>query len=122
MKTVKKHVQWNDFFYAILLTYNHKLKNTSTKFTPSDARKNENEFDVRINLLLHKRHTRIYPEINTNDKVKIYRKKKINEKERTSHWSDNSYEVETVGKSLGQTYFKLKGLDRQYLRHEILKL
>ena len=118
----KKKLQWNDLIFEILLTYNNKLKNSTTKFTPSEARKPENEFDVKMNLLLNKKHTRIYPELNTNDKVKIYRKKRTGEKERTSHWSDNSYEIEKIGKSLGQDYYKLKGLDRQYLRHELLKL
>ena len=118
----KKNIKWTDFIYEILLTYNNKLRNATTNFTPSDARKNQNEFDVRINLLLHKRHTRIYPELNTNDKVKIYRKKRTGEKERTSHWSDNTYEIENMGKSFGQTYYKLKNIDRQYLRHELLKL
>ena len=117
-----KNLQWNDLIFEILLTYNNKLKHSITKFTPSEARKPENEFDVKMNLLLKKRHTRIYPELNTNDKVKIYRKKRTGEKERTSHWSDNSYEIEKIGKSLGQNYYKLKGLDRQYLRHEILKI
>ncbi|HEY9704320.1 MAG TPA: transposase family protein, partial [Allocoleopsis sp.] len=118
----KKNIQWNDLIFEILLTYNNKLKNTTTKLTPSDARKPEHEFDVRINLLLNKKHTRLYPELNTNDKVKIYRKKRTGEKERTSKWSDNSYEIEKVGKSLGQTYYKLKGVDRQYLRHELFKV
>ena len=78
--------------------------------------------DVRINLLLNKRHTRLYPELNVNSEVKTYRKKRTGEKERTSHWSDNSYEIERMGKSFGQTYYKLKGLDKQYLRHELMKL
>lgn len=118
----KKSIQWNELIFEILLTYNNKLKNSITKFTPSDARKTQNEFDVRINLLLNKRHTRIYPELKTDDKVKIYRKKRTGEKERTSKWSDNSYEIEKIGKSIGQKYYTLKGLDKQYLRHELLKL
>ena len=111
-----------DFIFEILLTYNNKLKNTTAQFTPSEARKAQNEFDVRINLLLHKRHTRLYPSLEVSDKVKIIRKKKINEKERHSKWSDNIYEVEKISKSLGQNYIKLKGLDRMCLRSELLKV
>ena len=117
----KKNIQWNEFTFEILLTYNNKFKNSITKFTPSDARKTQNEFEVRINLL-NKRHTRIYPELKTDDKVKIYRKKRTGEKERTSHFLKDIYEVEKVGKSHGQKYYTLKGLDKQYLRHELLKL
>ena len=118
----KKNLPWTDFIYEILLTYKNKLKNTTTKFTPSEATKPQNEFNVRINLLLHKKHTRIYPQLEIGNKVKIFRKKKINEKERTSHWSDDSYDIEKIGKSFGQTYYKLKNINRQYLRHELLKV
>ena len=48
------------------------------------------------NLLLNKKHTRTYPLIEIGDKVKIYRKKRTGEKERASHWSENSYEVEKI--------------------------
>ncbi len=116
------NIQWVDFVYEIILTYNNKLVHSSTKYTPADARKKSNEFNVRLNLLLHKKHSRIYPELTEGDKVKIYRKKKITEKERSSYWSDNTYELEDITKSHGQNYFKLVGLTRQYLRNEILKV
>jgi hypothetical protein len=77
---------------------------------------------VRINLLLNKQHTRIYPILNEGDKVRIYRKKKLGEKERNSTWSENSYEIEKITKSLKITYFKLIGLERLYLRNELLKV
>ena len=85
-----------------MLTYNNKLKHSITKHTPAEARKADNEFNVRINLLLNKQHSRIYPILNAGDKVKIYRKKKISEKERHTTWSENSYEIEQITKSLGQ--------------------
>ena len=56
------------------------------------------------------------------EKVRIFRKKKRGEKERHTTWSENSYEVEKITKSLNITYFKLKGLDRLYLRNELLKV
>ena len=117
-----KNLQWNSLIYEILLTYNNKLKNSITKHTPDNARKKENEFNVRINLLLNKQHTRIYPILNEGDKVRIYRKKKLGEKERNSTWSENSYEIEKITKSLNITYFKLIGLERLYLRNELLKV
>ncbi len=117
-----KNIQWNSLIYEILLTYNNKLRNNITKFTPAEARKSENEFNVRINLLLNKQHSRIYPPLEVGSKVKIYRKKRTGEKERTSKWSDNVYEVEKITHSFGQPYFKLNGLDRLYLRNELLKV
>ena len=54
--------------------------------------------------------------------MKIYRKKKLGAKERHSTWSENSYEIEKITKSLNITYFKLIGIDRLYLRNELLKV
>ena len=105
-----------------MLTYNNKIKHSSTGFTPTEAKKKGNEIDVKLNLLAQKKHNRRYPLLSIGDKVKIYRKKEIGEKERTSNWSDNTYEVETISKSLGQTYFKVEGLSREYSRHELLKV
>jgi hypothetical protein len=56
------------------------------------------------------------------DKVKIYRKKRTGEKSHTSYWSEDSYELEEITRSLGQPYFKVKGLSRRYLRSELLKV
>ena len=117
-----KNLQWNSLIYEVLLTYNNKLKHSIKKHTPAEARKKDNEFNVRINLLLNKQHTRIYPILNEGDKVRIYKKKKLGAKDRHSTWSDNSYEIEKTSKSLNTTYFKLNGLDRLYLRNELLKV
>ena len=118
----EENVQWTNFIYEILLTYNNKLKHSSTNFTPSEARKEHNELHVRLNLLLNKNHTRKYPLLQIGDKVKIFRKKKINEKERTSKWSNEIYEVEDIIKSLGQHFFKLKNDTRHYIRADLLKI
>ena len=77
---------------------------------------------MRINLLLNKQHTRIYPRLNEGDKVRIFKKKKLGEKERNSTWSEKLYEIENITKSLNITYFKLIGLERLYLRNELLKV
>jgi hypothetical protein len=118
----KENVQWTDFIFEILLTYNNKIKHSATGFTPSNAKKKGNETDVKLNLLNKKKHDRRYPLLSIGDKVKIYRKKEPGEKERTSNWSSNTYEVETISKSHGQTYFKVEGMAREYSRHEILKV
>ncbi len=90
--------------------------------TPSDARKNSNEMDVKLQLLSHRKHNRQYPLLEKGDKVKTYRKNKLGEKERTSTWSENSYELEGISKSHDQHFLKLNGLSRQYMRHELLKV
>ena len=49
------------------------------------------------------------------------RKKRTGKKRHTSYWSEDAYELEEITRSLGQPYFKVKGLDRRYLRNEVLK-
>ena len=105
-----------------MLVYNHKSVHSVTKHTPADAAKPKNELQVRVNLLLHKKHDRIYPELSVNDKVKIYKKKDLkHKKERFSVWSQNTYEIEDIIESHGQQLFRVKGLPKLYLRHELLK-
>jgi hypothetical protein len=50
------------------------------------------------------------------------RKKKIDEKERNSYWSVEMYGVVSISESLGQKYYKVEGIDRDYTRAEILKV
>jgi hypothetical protein len=114
--------QWTDFIFEVSLTYNNKLKHSTTKFTPNEARQKGNELNVKLNMLLHQKHNRYYPLLEVGSKVKIYRKKRTGEKSHTSYWSENTYEVEKIEKSFNQPYFKLNGLDRLYLRSELLKI
>ena len=66
--------------------------------------------------------TRKYPELEKGSEVKIYRKKRTGEKERSSTWSQETYTLENITKRLGQTYFKTSQGDRLYMRHELLKV
>ena len=81
------------------------MVHSATKHTPIEARKDKNAFNVRLNLLLHKRHDRLYPPLGVGDKVKLYKKKKTFDKETKSVWSANEYEVENIEDSLGQNVF-----------------
>ena len=51
---------------------------------------------------------RVYPELDVGDEVKICRKRKPNEKERVSNWSQKNYTIENIENKLGQTYTELK--------------
>ena len=85
-KKGKANIQWTDYIFEILLTYNNKNVHSTTKFTPSEVKKPQNEFEVKLNISLQAKKSRVYPEIEVGDSVKIMRKKDISEKERTSHW------------------------------------
>ena len=121
-KKGKTNIQWIDYNFEILLTYNDKMVHSAIKMTPKEAVKKGNTLKAKVNMTLQATRTRKYPEISQGSKVKIYRKKAITEKERTSQWSKETYEVERIEKKLGQSYFYLNGLSRGYLRNELLKV
>ena len=118
----KTNIQWTDYIFEILLTYNNKNIHSTTKFTPSQAKLPKNEFEVKLNISLQAKKTRIYPELNVNDEVKVMRKKGIGEKEKTSHWLKTKQTITKIEKKLGQSYYYLDGGSRGFLRHELLKV
>ena len=116
----KTHEKWYDLLFPVLLTYNNKMVHASTKMTPSQARRPANELDVKLNLHLNRTRLRKYPNVSVGDSVKLYRKKDKLDKERKSLWSPNHYKVENIVHSAGQAMFKLEGVPKPVLRHEIL--
>ena len=66
--------------------------------TPKQTTKQKANLKTKVNMTLQTTKTRKYPEISTGDKVKIYRKKTITEKERSSNWGKETYTVERVEK------------------------
>ena len=117
-----KEVQWTDYIFEILLTYNNKMVSSVTKMTPKDARMKKNELNVKMNITLQAKSNRKYPAVEVLDKVKLMRKKAITEKERTSNYLKEIFKVEKIEKRLGQKYYYLEGRSRPVLRHEILKV
>ncbi len=89
--------------------------------TPDNARRATNHLEVKTQLEMRAMRTRKYPEIELNDKVKIYFKKKF-QKERVSTFSKEIYKVVDISESLGQSYYKVEGAERSYLRFELLKV
>ena len=98
------------------------MKHSATGFIPKEARKPGNQFKVKLNLAMKGKKNRVYPELDVGDEVKIFRKRKPNEKERVSNWSQNIYTIENIENKLGQNYYRVEGNDRQYLRFELLKV
>ena len=94
-KKGKQNIQWIDYNLEILLTYNNKMVSSTTKFTPLEAKKKKNEFEVKLNISLQAKRNRTYPEVDVGDRVKIMRKKGISEKERTFTLGENPQESET---------------------------
>ena len=108
--------------YQVMLTYNNKLVHSSTKKTPADAAKQTHQMDVKANLEIRAMKNRKYPPLNVGDSVKIMRKKKAGEKERTSKWSIEVFKVTAISEEHGQNYHRVEGMDRDYTRAEVLKV
>jgi hypothetical protein len=69
---------------------------------------------------LKRKHTRIYPDINVGDYVKVYNKKDKLDKERIPVWSKANFKVESINESMSQDFYKLEGRPRELMRFEIL--
>ena len=102
--------------------YNNK--HSSTKMTPKEAHNDDNNMKVRVNLTLKESNKRKYPTICVGDMVKYFHKKKGNytdRKEYNSKWSKESYKVKDIKYDMmGNRTYKLEGLQKPYLRHELL--
>ena len=97
------------------------MKHSATGLTPNEARKDKHEFRAMLNVANKARKDRVYPELHVGSKVKIMRKKRTGEKERTSPWLKEEYTVEAIEEKLGQTYYKLTDYPRPLMRFELLK-
>ena len=82
--------------------------------TAEEAKKPENESEVRSQLAIHAKHDRKHPDLDIGDKVFLYKKKKAFVKERVSTWEDGSRKVVDIDVAHGQTYYKLSGKDQSY--------
>ena len=118
----KKDVQWTDFLFEVLTTYNRLMVSSATGMTPNEARKKENTLQVKVNLEIKRHSTRKYPELNVGDTVKTLYKKKYGEKESVSNWNPTKLKIESISTSFGQKYYHLKDDRRSYLRHDLLKV
>ena len=118
----KRNIQWNDYIFEILLTYNNKMEHSAIKMTPKEAMKEKNELKATQNMTQQATRTRKYPNISTGSKVKIYRKRKPGEKERTSVWQPETKEIERIEQKNNSSLFYVKGDSRPYMRFELLKV
>ena len=92
--------------------------------TPTEAHKDENEVNVKVNLKLREKNKRKQPRIEVNDKVKVFQKKRGNytdRKEYVSRWSNKIFKVEKIEYDImGNKTYRVEGLAKPLLRHEVL--
>ena len=106
--------------FEVLLTYNNKDVHTSTGLKPNEARKDENRLQVKLNLEMHRINKRKYPDLNINDKVKMYKKKRKFDKEFKSVWLTAVHTISDIKTSFGQNYYYIDGFKHPFLRNELL--
>ena len=71
----RSDMSWRELLYPVLLIYNKKHVHRITKMTPVEAMKKSNELEVRVNLEMNRKYSRLYPQINIGDTVKVFKKK-----------------------------------------------
>ena len=119
----KPKTKWREFLDDVLDVYNNQMVSAATGMTPAEARKKENTLQVKINLEMQRHTTKKYPDISVGDNVKIFFKKRTqNKKENVSNWSERKHKVERTSQSFGQTYYHLQNHPRAHLRHDLLKV
>ena len=117
--------KWTEFIYPILAKYNYKSIHSSTGYTPAEAAKQENHSEVKLHMEMRKHKTRLYPDIEIGDEVKIHKNKDKLDKENISTWSDKCYRVNDIDISHGQKLYFLDGYTQNgrvvgLLRHDVL--
>jgi len=112
-------IQWTDYIFQIMLTYNNKNEHNAINMTPNEATKEDKHLDVKLNLELKAKRDRKYPELKIGDKVKIMLKYNKMKKEHDPLYSDMKYEIEKIEEKNGLTFYYVNG--RMRLRNELMK-
>ena len=119
IKQGKDNIQWHNYIFPIMLTYNNKYEHSAIGLTPSEATKEDNTMEAKINMLMKAKRNREYPDLNVGDRVKIMLKyDKLNKKEHMPKYSDLKYEIEKIEEKHGLKLYTVN--NRERLRNELL--
>ena len=114
---------WQTVLQESVKAYNDVHVHRAIEMTPVNAVLPANKDIVKNNLEDKRVSTRIYPELNVGDSVRLYHKKNQLDKERIALWSDIIYKVDEIVVSHGQNMYKISnGKEHKYMRHELLKI
>ena len=99
----------------LLEDYNNTV-HSSTKFTPTEASKEENELTVWRNLYPDRFKTnRLTPKFSVGDEVRITKKKKVFEKGYTTRWTEEIFTIKEIQNTNPITY-KIKDLEGEEIK------
>ena len=111
-----------DFVYPTMLTYDNRMVHSSIKMTPYEATKPSNAIDVTSHIEYQSSFTRKYPELELGSNVKIYNNNTLGQKERVNRFSPAIFTINNITEQHGQKYYNVQGIERPYLRVELLKV
>ncbi len=120
IKQGKDNIQWHNYIFPIMLTYNNKNEHTTTNMTPVEATKQDNALDAKVNMLMKAKRNRKYPELFIGDRGKIMLKYDTFRKEHNPLYSDLKYEIEKIEEKHGLQLYAVNGRCR--LRNELIKV
>ena len=80
----------------------------ATGFTPWEGRLARHSLEIKTKLELNAKRKRKYPDIAVGDKVGLYKKKGLLDKQRVGVWTKDLHEVEAMKESEGQNSYKIK--------------
>ena len=115
--------KWVEQLDYILNKYN-RTEHTTTKMTPMDAKKPQNEMTVKFNLEMAAKRNRKYPELKKDDRVRIMEKPtKTGKKGYDPKWTPQTFKVlEVDGKQYLVNNPNAMRQRKLYSRHELLKI
>ena len=111
---------WVELLPAVLKKYNNRVHGT-TGMSPNDARKDENNIQIYLNIRKHAQYKRSYPKLSVGDLVRTYVKAGSFKKGYNSSWSKDVFKVTFVSDDKKQ--FLVNDNKRKvYNRWELLKV
>ena len=113
-ETGKQNIQWTNYLSEILLTYNQIMVHSSHNMTPTEAKKQKNEYKVKMEFGFKAKRNRIYPELDKGDEVTLFSQKRPSEKERTEICTKTSYTIERIEKKLRQNYYYIENYNKHF--------
>jgi len=112
--------KWVELLPAVLKKYNNRVHGT-TGMSPNDARKDENNIQIYLNIRKHAQYKRSYPKLSVGDLVRTYVKAGSFKKGYNSSWSKDVFKVTFVSDDKKQ--FLVNDNKRKvYNRWELLKV
>ena len=105
-----------------MLTNINETIHSSIMTTPYEAAKPSNAIDGKSNIESQASFTRKYQELEIGSSDKIYIKNHQDQKERVIRFSHFCFTINNTTEQHGHNYYKVEGIDRAYLRVELLKV